>query len=191
MPRPRYEADAVTARDKLKDSFWKLLEKIPYQDLTVRAIAADAGLNKNTFYYHYGCLDDLARDAMSDILDPGFYRMMLKALEHGNEQAAAIAPDDFAQRVDRACIVSGNNSSAELRSMLKAALGNAWQQAFGFDAEALDLQERLLYEFALGGVLSLLAFRADSGRTFSVADAAQTDAAQHMIDAVRNLGRNR
>lgn len=188
MPRPRYKANDLTARDKLKGSFWRLLEKQPYKDLTVRTIAADAGLNKNSFYYHYGCLGDLAHDAMLDILDPDFYRAMIDALDEDAELEKWTSREAFSQRVDRACIVAGANGPAELRGMLKETLGAAWQTAFEFDAEELGLQDRLIYEFALGGVLSMLAYRADSGLRFSIADAARSDTAQHTIAAVRNLG---
>lgn len=43
----------------IQASFMKLLNERPLDKITVREIAADCGINRNTFYYHYHDIYDL------------------------------------------------------------------------------------------------------------------------------------
>lgn len=43
----------------IRESFMKLLNERPLDKITVREIAADCGISRNTFYYHYRDIYDL------------------------------------------------------------------------------------------------------------------------------------
>lgn len=60
MARPTYGIGDMQARERLIASFWSLLEGEAYTQMSVREVCREAGLNKNTFYYHFGSLDELA-----------------------------------------------------------------------------------------------------------------------------------
>ena len=66
MARPAYDNSQLTAKARLKESFWKLLSETNYSHITVKKISALAQVNPNTFYYHYNTMDDLALDALND-----------------------------------------------------------------------------------------------------------------------------
>lgn len=66
MARPAYDNSQLTAKARLKESFWKLLSETNYSHITVKKLSALAQVNPNTFYYHYNTMDDLALDALND-----------------------------------------------------------------------------------------------------------------------------
>ena len=66
MARPAYDNSQLTAKARLKESFWKLLSETNYSHITVKKLSSLAQVNPNTFYYHYNTMDDLALDALND-----------------------------------------------------------------------------------------------------------------------------
>ena len=50
----------------IKTSFRKLLAERPLTRITVREIAADCGINRNTFYYHYHDIPELMEEIVKD-----------------------------------------------------------------------------------------------------------------------------
>lgn len=57
MPRPHYKKGDDTARDKLEAAFWDALAEGPYEGISVVGLCRAAGVNKNTFYYHFDNID--------------------------------------------------------------------------------------------------------------------------------------
>lgn len=66
------DARQVRTRAKLLRAMLTLLERGPFEGITVRALAAEAGVGYATFFRHYASkealLDDLAADEISDLL---------------------------------------------------------------------------------------------------------------------------
>lgn len=52
----------------IMESFGKLIEVKPLDRITVKDIVADCGVTRNTFYYHFEDIFDLAKAALSDRL---------------------------------------------------------------------------------------------------------------------------
>src|SRR5690606_40839879 len=67
MGRPRNDG-GPTAPQRLEAAFFDLLSATPYQDVTISALVREAGVNRNSFYYHYTDLDDLARSATDNVV---------------------------------------------------------------------------------------------------------------------------
>ncbi|ACV22877.1 DNA-binding transcriptional repressor FabR [Slackia heliotrinireducens] len=63
MPRPRKDDPQSAATSRIEAAFWRLLEEVGYSEITVRRISQAAGINRNSFYYHYESMEDLARKA--------------------------------------------------------------------------------------------------------------------------------
>ena len=47
-------------KQAIKNSFLKLLNDRPLNQVTVKAIVEDCGINRNTFYYHFTDIPSLA-----------------------------------------------------------------------------------------------------------------------------------
>lgn len=169
MPRPKYEQGEQTAREKLAQAFWDSLAEKPFEKVTVADIVKRAGVNRNTFYYHFDDLNALAHTIVRETaIEPSFIRILLfRLLQGGGAEVYAMIPH-MDERIKHACLLAGRNSSAELRGMLRDAVQDAWMEAFHINLEELDLEGRLAIEFALGGFLSVIAYRADSGVDFNL-----------------------
>ena len=50
---------ASLTKKAIRSSFWKLLNQRPISQITVRDIAEDCGVNRNTFYYHFQDMMDV------------------------------------------------------------------------------------------------------------------------------------
>ena len=64
MPRPRHDSELLPAKERMRNAFWALLEDREYRKITVTDIVHEAQVNRNSFYYHYGSLSELADDAI-------------------------------------------------------------------------------------------------------------------------------
>ena len=56
----------------IKESFWKLLNRQPLSQISVRAIVEDCGINRNSFYYHFrdipSLIEEIIREAADDLI---------------------------------------------------------------------------------------------------------------------------
>ncbi|NEG70436.1 TetR/AcrR family transcriptional regulator [Bifidobacterium choloepi] len=78
-----------TGRERLREAFWTLLDGRNYESFTVRDVCRVAGVNKNTFYYHYGSLDELAADAIGHLVPFELFGTILNRMLAGERERAA------------------------------------------------------------------------------------------------------
>ena len=64
MPRPRRDSEILPAKDRLENAFWELLSEREYNKITVTDIVRTADVNRNSFYYHFSGLPELADSAI-------------------------------------------------------------------------------------------------------------------------------
>ena len=50
----------------IKESFWKLLNKKPLTQISVREIVEECGINRNSFYYHFQDIPSLIEEIVMD-----------------------------------------------------------------------------------------------------------------------------
>ena len=171
MPRPRYETGEKTARERLDEAFWACLAEKPFDKITVADVTKRASVNRNTFYYHYEDMNDLARKvAQETALEPDMVTHVLAHMFQGGGSEVLEHIPEADRRAECIYLLAGKNSNEELRQMLRDALIDVWSRAFDVDFAALDLEGQLAIEFVLGGIMALIAYRADSGIDFSLRD---------------------
>jgi len=191
MARPHYQVGEKTAREKLVHAFWECLREMPFDKMTIATVVKHAGVNRNTFYYHYQDLDELAREAVGNTaLDPLFIRMLLLRFVQGAGSELVEQIPDWEQRVDRVCLLAGKHSSPELRDLLRQAVLSAWSSAIGFSLEEQDLEGHLALEFRLGGCLSVIAYRADTGIEFDLRDVVDFGIPEDAVHFLRHIKRD-
>lgn len=59
----------VHTKEAIKNSFLKLLNERPLNQVTVKAIVDDCGINRNTFYYHFADIPTLATEIIMENAD--------------------------------------------------------------------------------------------------------------------------
>jgi len=164
MPRPRYREDDKTAVDKIEEAFWECLREGPYSKITIASIVRKAHLNRNTFYYHFCDVDEMARCFVNErLVDPILPQLLEQFMRGEEELGALLERADFKARANRICLIASRNSSPELRDMLEGAIRAIWSGRFGVDFARVDAIDGVLLEFTLGGLLAIFASFAARG----------------------------
>lgn len=161
MARPAYRGGEPTARERLRGAFWELLSREGYGRITVKALASQAGVNPNTFYYHYGSMEDLARDA----LDAEKLSEIPEAIRDSStpgglplaEALSYVAVGGRWRRI-RQFVAS---DSPVLRRLFYEALEDFWLSLLGVGREDLSDGDALDLAFMLNGAMGVIALQGD------------------------------
>lgn len=161
MPRPRRDSEILPAKDRLENAFWELLSEREYNKITVTDIVRTAGVNRNSFYYHFSGLPELADSAILHAVEntpmPGVPGRDFDPDTEWRKHVTALLRDpEQRQRLDRLALLAGPHSSPELVSSLKEFGRLTMISVLGLDADNLDLKTDLMLDFTVGGMLSVL-----------------------------------
>ena len=177
MARPRMDGDTPSAQERMREAFWVELEQRPYDQITVRGVVACAGVNKNAFYYHYRCLDDLAADALRHMLPPDLGNIL-------SAQLASPSSGRFAQMLKssggnetllRTRLVAGKHGSVALQQALKDMIWDSACRALDIQPDKASLDLRLTFEYVVGGAFSLWAYCGERRPEMTPEDVLETD----------------
>lgn len=175
MPRPRRDSEILPAKERLENAFWDLLYEREYRKITVTDIVREAQVNRNSFYYHFGSLAELADSAILCEVEQASANKV--TLENDVESSGeADDPDTFdaarerlkarlsdilqsneqCEHINRLALIVGPHSGLELVESLRDFCRMSLAGALQLDLDHLDLRNDLALEFAVGGVLSIL-----------------------------------
>lgn len=59
MTEEKLDPRIVRTKEAIQSIFKKMVCELPYEKITVKAITEAAKINRNTFYLHYNCVDDV------------------------------------------------------------------------------------------------------------------------------------
>ena len=60
---------STATKRSLSAAFLNLLRQHPINEITVKDVAADCGVNRNTFYYHFNNIAELVEYTVKNIID--------------------------------------------------------------------------------------------------------------------------
>ncbi|MGT2799841.1 TetR/AcrR family transcriptional regulator [Streptococcus marmotae] len=159
MARPRKTEYANRAVVKIENAFWKLLETEKYTDITVLRIAQDSGVNRNSFYYHYKDMDDLAYQAFKNNARNDASRMMISSIltvltlqddEKKSDIDMSILPNS------RRIMLCARSESTYLKQLVNDFLKEIWLDSFSIDESHLTTEEKLQLDFIFAGIVTTL-----------------------------------
>lgn len=161
MPRPRRDSEILPAKDRLEESFWELLANRDFQKITVTDVVREANVNRNSFYYHFSGLPELADAAilreiqnLPTALTPP---QKIEPKTAWREYCSSILLDpEQRQRVERLSLLMGPHSSPELQESLQDFCRMALMSVLDIDAAHVDIKTALMVDFTVGGLLSVL-----------------------------------
>lgn len=172
MPRPRHDSELLPAKERMRNAFWALLEDREYRKITVTDIVYEAQVNRNSFYYHYGSLSELADDAILQEVentsiaqlvdettdDHGIPSMDDDAVrEHWRKRiSAAINSSEHRTRLNHMALLAGPHSSPQLMDSLRDFTRMTLFTALKLDESDMTLRSDLYIDFAVGGILAIL-----------------------------------
>ncbi|PLS29067.1 TetR/AcrR family transcriptional regulator [Bifidobacterium parmae] len=162
MPRPRSDSNIPPARERMENAFWKLLADREYRRITVTDIVHLAQVNRNSFYYHFSGLSELADAAiLAEVQTSPLIQEAPKPDADPQEQwrkhvTHFMNTPREQQRLDRLALLAGPHSSPELVESLHDFARLSLLQTLDLDADHLDLKTDLLLDFTAGGLLTIL-----------------------------------
>lgn len=59
MTEPKLDPRIIRTKEAIQSVFKRMVCEMPYEKITVKAITEAAKINRNTFYLHYTCVDDV------------------------------------------------------------------------------------------------------------------------------------
>ena len=59
MAEEKIDPRIIRTKEAIQSVFKKMVCELPYEKITVKAITQAARINRNTFYLHYNCVDDV------------------------------------------------------------------------------------------------------------------------------------
>ena len=59
MSETKLDPRIIRTKEAIQSVFKKMVCEMPYEKITVKAITEAARINRNTFYLHYNCVDDV------------------------------------------------------------------------------------------------------------------------------------
>lgn len=172
MSRPRHDSELTPAKERMENAFWALLEDREYRKITVTDIVREAQVNRNSFYYHYGSLNELADTAILQEVentsiaqlvdettdDHGIPSMDDNAVrEHWHKRiSAALNSPEHRTRLNHLALLAGPHSSPELMDSLRDFTRMTLFTALKLDKSDMTLRSDLYIDFAVGGILAIL-----------------------------------
>ncbi len=158
MARPKYESGAPTAKDRIEDAFWALLERMPYDEITLAAITREAKVNHNTLYYHFSGIDDLAiRLAEDNLVAELPLRVMNGAFGAKEAELAMKDNSDLRMRFQRICLLVSPNSPSWLVRHVRESVMELWLRSAGISSmDDLAKDEQMRLSFVINGILGMI-----------------------------------
>ncbi|MBE6484290.1 MAG: TetR/AcrR family transcriptional regulator [Actinomycetaceae bacterium] len=154
MARPRYAQGDPRGPERFINAFWQVLATKPYERMTVRDVVAAADMNKNSFYYHFTNLDDLAEDAVADLPLQQIRAAFLAGEPPRSIAARTLSTDDGEERLRRVRLLASRNGTA-LTPLLERLLIETWAQNEDSHTAALSTDDEIALNFVIGGMLTI------------------------------------
>ena len=151
-------------RRELRQAFWQLCDRMPFEKVTVAQICERAGYNRGTFYLHYEGLQEMV-DALEQELLDGMEACVEKALKavctKKSKLAQLTALKDvmayFNKYETEVKILLGKQADPNFITALKARLKPLWRTyVITNTGSHTDAEIDLMLEHTLSGMLTMV-----------------------------------
>lgn len=159
MARPKKANNSDFATVKIENAFWRLLEEEAFSDITVLRISQESGVNRNSFYYHYEDMNDLARKAFKSNAGPevskALFGVLFMSLQ-GEKTNLAKAIEPMLISHARKIMLCAGSDSVFLNQMVHDLLKEIWLDELSIREDLLSPKEQLQIRFVFAGLVSVL-----------------------------------
>lgn len=162
MPRPRLDCDTPSAIQRMINTFWQLLSERRYRNITVTDIVRRANVNRNSFYYHFNKLDELAYRAIHDEVNRSPLVQSggnghVPDLQHWRKHVGElISTEEERKRTERLTMIVGPNTDPVLYQAFHDNEREALLAVLAREPEDVDPRTDLMMDFIIGGIMGIL-----------------------------------
>ena len=105
MAEEKLDPRIIRTKEAIQTVFKQMVCELPYEKITVKAITEGARINRNTFYLHYNCVDDVLAEIQAK--HSSEYSAIVSGIDQLKETGKLVqaffeymeAQDDFFKRV--------------------------------------------------------------------------------------------
>ena len=158
----KYQKKNLQTEEKLKKAFMRLYADDSPKSITVTEVCREAGINRCTFYLHYGGVDDLLEQICREILEETdrrtkhLARHNISDAQRGNvsENMALVDVLNYFRAVREYMIpllMPGRNGG--FREDLRASIADCFFGAFSYYGQSFGAQQEYVLRFITGGIV--------------------------------------
>ena len=188
MARPKRSEQKTPIDEQLKQALFDCIIEKGFAETHVCDITEIVGCNRGTFYYYFKDLYELRDAVIDDNLPrelPGMiFSIFLNRNGMEEENRSDIDPDLLShikdnsdlfgnlmhdgilassEKIDAIALLLNSDVGDEVSKRIESQAIEIWSSLLGFNNNELNVQTRVVLEFLIGGLLNVLAFRAQSG----------------------------
>ena len=188
MSRPNKANKDEMATVKIENAFWSLLEKERYSDITVLRITQEAGMNRNSFYYHYKNIDDLAYKAFINNANNETAKTLVSTL------LSAFRENQYPLKFDMSILpytehimLCARSDSPYLNQLVKDLLMRIWFESMSIKEDLLSEDEKMQVLFISAGFVEVLGSQEINNNPLSMTVLSQTEIGKAIITTMKNI----
>lgn len=155
MSRPKSNGSELSAKMRIEEAFWKLLEEMPYEDISIKRLSSQANVNHKMIYYYYNNIDDIAQHLFEENIRIYFTESnpLLSVL---SGQQGDFLNNQFLEIGAKRALLYGTSDSAFLNTIFKQYIRKNWLLSLNITEDNLSENEKVDLEFIISGMISLL-----------------------------------
>lgn len=157
MARPPKNAEGPSATERMEMAFWDCLKEMPYSDIVVRDIVNRAKVNRNSYYYHYDSMWDLAQASVSHARFTDFARLIMSQKTFSPKGPIREYSDEARRGFESLRLLSSEHGNQRLLETAKESITDEWLAMFGCENVLVSKRTETELDFLCGGITALLA----------------------------------
>ena len=155
MSRPKSNSSELSAKMRIEEAFWKLLEEMPYEDISIKRLSSQANVNHKMIYYYYNNIDDMAQHLFEENIRIYFSESNpLLAVLSGQQED--FLNSQFSEVGAKRALLYATSDSAFLNAIFKQYIQKNWLLSLNITEDDLSENEKVDLEFIISGMISFL-----------------------------------
>lgn len=143
----------------MEDAFWELLSKTDYEKISITDIVELAKVNRNSFYYHYRKLDNLASTAVQHCVEDIVETLPALTTDYSetwrNIAVQTLGVPSNQVNLHHIGLLTGEHTSGVLLKDINKSMHDCLSKWLNLD-EDIDVIPHITLEFIIGGLLSII-----------------------------------
>lgn len=163
MPRPKKDIVEKSGKERIKEAFWMLYTEKPIEQIGIKEIAALAGCNRTTFYYHYDNINAVLDEIESDVVlkdGPQLFMNIINTEGNLNELMEYVKANET--KIKIICHLLSSKGDPMFLHKMKSAMMEEWRKLLFPKDDHLPKDMHIMLEYFMGGSLSLMGSLMDS-----------------------------
>lgn len=145
MARPPKNAEGPSATERMELAFWDCMKEMPFSEITVRDIVSRANVNRNSYYYHYDSMWDLAQASVEHADFAAVARVLLEGFVADEATDADGIAAQAQKGFDHLRVLASENGNQRLLEDAKHSVVNEWLALFELREDQASERDALLY----------------------------------------------